>query len=115
MHSNFDGERVNRSLQHVVRGLYFHETGEKWFRPIRVHSPAMLFLNVRNAAFANQMTAGMVAAARLYFNDVAEKGDNPEVFWYQLCTLPQEERLIARLCFYQGVEVLALSDPRLGE
>ncbi len=109
----FSRERVNEELSHMIHGLYFHETGNKWLRRIIIHSPAMVMLDTPNADFVNTTTQSMASAAESLFNNQPKKGTNPDVFWYQLHAEPENGILIARLCFYEGLEVVGLSDPRL--
>lgn len=109
----FDRVRVDRELDHIVRGLHCHEFNHTWTKRIAIHSPAMFVLEGRNAQFVNRTTQNIASYASMFFNDKAKKGDNPEIFWYQLHAEPVNNRLIVRMCFYQGVEVIALSDPKL--
>jgi hypothetical protein len=73
----------------------------------------MFVLEGDNARFVNRTTQNMASCGTMFFNDELKKGDNPEVFWYQLHAEPKNNRLIVKMCFYQGVEVIALSDPKL--
>ena len=73
----------------------------------------MMVMEGDNADFVNQTTQSMAAYAAILFNDMPKNGANPDVFWYQIHAEPENARLIARVCFYQGVEVIALSDPKL--
>ncbi|MGA2314924.1 MAG: hypothetical protein ABSG71_00905 [Thermodesulfobacteriota bacterium] len=109
----FDRVRVDRELDHIARGLYFHEFKHTWTKRIAIHSPAMLVLEGPNATFVNRTTQNMASYAATFFNDKPKRGDNPEVFWYQLHAEPENNRLIVRMEFYQGVEVIALSDQKL--
>lgn len=111
----FSRGRVDRELSHMIRGLYFKETGNKWFPRIVIYSPAMFVLGELNAQFVSRTTQSMASAASLFFEDQPKKGDNPDVFWYQLHADPQGGRLLARMCFYGGLEILGLSDPKLKE
>lgn len=110
-----DLNRIERELDHVARGLYFHEFREKWNRRIAVHSPAWLALEGPDPQFVNTTTQTMANTAALFFKNHPRKGDNPDVFWYQLDAKPGSERLLVRMLFYHGVEVVAFSDPKLKE
>jgi hypothetical protein len=109
----FDRVRIDRELDHIARGLYFHEFKHIWTKRIAIHSPAMFVLEGADAQFVNQTTQNMASYANMFFNDEPKRGGNPEVFWYQLHTEPENNRLIVNMCFYKGVEVIALSDPKL--
>ena len=109
----FNYHRIQKELDHIARALYFKAFNTGWRKRIGIHSPAMLTLEGRDAALINQATQKMAALAAIFFSDVPQLGENPEVFWYQLHAEPENDRLVVRMCFYQGVEVIALSDPRM--
>ena len=106
----FSRGRVDRELSQMIRGLYFKETGNKWFSRITIHSPAMFVFEGSKAQFVNKTTRSMASAAASFFEDQPKKGNSPDVFWYQLYAEPQNRRLLARMCFYGGLEILGLSD-----
>lgn len=111
----FSQERVDKELSQMIRGLYFNATGNKWHSRIAIHSPGMFAFERPDAQFVNETTQSMASAAAYFFEDQRRKGDNPDVFWYQLHAEPENRRLLARMCFYDGLEILGLSDPKLKE
>jgi hypothetical protein len=111
----FNRKRVDRELSQMIRGLYFNATGNKWLSRIAIHSPGIFVFEGPDAQFVNETTQSMASAAALFFEDQPKKGDNSDVFWYQLHAEPENRRLLARMCFYAGLEILGLSDPKLKE
>jgi len=111
----FERRRIDQELDHIARGLYYNEFMHKWDKRIAIHSPAMMVMEDKNATLVNRTTQNMAAAAAFFFDDAPRKGAHPDVFWYQMHAEPENERLVVRMCFYQGVEVIALSDPKLKE
>lgn len=109
----FNFKRITKELEHIARALYFKKYKTPWLKRIAIHSPAMLALEGSEATLVNQTTQKMAALASLFFADAPKVGENPEVFWYQMHTETENDRLVVRMCFYQGVEVIALSDRRL--
>jgi hypothetical protein len=107
--------RIDRELDHIARGLYFHEFKHPWTKRITIHSPAKFALNRPDAQFINRITQNMASLGSMLFNRNPKKGDNPQVFWYQLYTDPDKNSLVVKMCFYQGVEIIALSDLKLKE
>ncbi len=108
----FKHYRINRVLDHVTRVLYFNEFNQKWDKRIAIHSPAMLAMEGENAGFVNQITQHMAELSAMHFNELPKNGAHPDVFWYQIHAEPEKARLVVRMCFYQGVEVIAISDPK---
>lgn len=108
-----DRERIERELGNIARGLYYYEFQAKWTKRIVVHSPAMLALEGSNADFVNQVTQDMSTLTAFHFDGHPARGDNPEIFWYQIHI--EGQTLVARMCFYQGLEVIVISNPRLKE
>jgi len=109
----FDHRRINSALDHVTRGLYYQEFKQKWDKRITIHSPAMIVMEGENADFVNHGTQYMAALTAKVFHDMPKNGAHPDVFWYQINAEPENARLVVRMCFYQGVEVIAISDPKL--
>jgi len=107
--------RIDRELDHIARGLYFHEFERPWTKRINIHSPVMFALNRADADSISRIIQNMASFASMLFNRTPKKGDNPEVFWYQLYTAPDKNSLVVKMCFYQGVEVIALSNLKLEE
>lgn len=109
----FDRKRVNRELEHIVRGLHFREFEQRWMERIVVHSPAMMAMEGESATDVNQITRKMAGDAGVFFRDASRKGVHQDVFWYQIHADSSKGVLLARMCFYQGVEVIALSGREL--
>jgi hypothetical protein len=108
-----DRIRIDRELSQIIRGLYFHETASKWQPRIVIHSPGFFLLEGVNAQSVNNTTKSMVDAARSFFEDRPKSGENADIFWYQLYAEPKNHRLLMRMCFFDGIEILGLSDPKL--
>ena len=73
----------------------------------------MLSLEKNNSDFVNLTTKIMMSSVSELFNAVPMKGAHPNVFWYQIYDERAKDILIIKMCFYQGVEVIAFSHPRL--
>lgn len=108
-----DKERFDRGIDHIARGLYFHEFSNIWRGRIVIRSSALLALKGDNAKTKNKTTQDIAIHARILFKDVKPKGEHPEVFQYQLHAEPDKDSLLIRMLFYEGVEILAVSYPRL--
>jgi len=105
-----DIRRFNRSLDWIVRGLYYSQDKKKWSVKLRIESPAMLFLEGKDALKSNQILRHMGAAVYQVLSDLPTIGENPDVFWYQMLHNRPDELLI-NMIFFGGLQVLAFSKP----
>lgn len=105
-----DVNRFNRSLDWIVRGLYFSQHKKKWVAELRIESPAMLFLEGSDAMQSNQILRTMGATVSQVLDDLPKTGKNPDVFWYQMLHNRQNELLI-NMMFFGGLQVLVFSKP----
>jgi hypothetical protein len=105
-----DISRFNRSLDWIVRGLYYSKYKKKWSAKLSIKSPAMLFLEGKDALKSNHILNHMGASVNQVFSDLPKLGENPDVFWYQMLHGRPEE-LLVNMIFFGGLQVLAFSKP----
>ena len=105
-----DINRFNRSLDWIVRGLYFSQHKKKWGTKLRLESPAMLFLEGNDVMQSNQILKTMGATVSQVLDDLPKIGKNPDVFWFQMLHNKKNELLI-NMMFFGGLQVLAFSKP----
>ena len=108
-----DMERFNKVLEQVCQGLYFYEFGDRWQQEIEIHTPLLLSMNDPDSDKFNELVTNLSKAIIRELNDCEKKGDNPEIFWYQMQVNDAKKRLIIRMMFYEGFDVFAISDPLL--
>lgn len=105
--------RFNRLLERIVRALYYAEYGTHWDAPIRLMTPSLFDTTSHNASKVNQMQQEGKEAVNRFLSTAPIKGDNPEVFYYQLYKDLQEKTMITKLVFYNGFFVSAYSFPNM--
>jgi len=110
---DIDRERFNRVLEQVCQGLYFYEFGDHWQDEIEIHTPLLLSMNAPDSDKVNELVTNLSKAIIRELNDCEKRGDNPEIFWYQMLVNREKKRLIIRMMFYEGFDVFAISDPLL--
>ncbi len=110
---DIDRERFNNVLEHVCRGLFFYEFGDRWQEEIEIHTPLLLSMNDPDSDKVNQLVTNLSKAIIRELTDCEKKGHNPEIFWYQMQINGAKKRLIIRMMFYEGFDVFAISDPLL--
>ena len=98
-----DFARLYKCFEHVLRGLYFHDFGQRFEGQVRV-IPGF----VKHEPGKTQTWQKLIEARYLYEADsMRRSGSNPEVFYYQRFPADQFGLIAYRLCLYGGVDVYA--------
>jgi hypothetical protein len=94
----FDFERVNRVMERVARGLFFHHFRRRWECNLSIISDGPIMEDISPnpmKKFIRQMDH--------YFLNAASNGNNPRVFWYKWVTVIEKEEInILRMRFFEG-------------
>jgi hypothetical protein len=108
-----DRGRFNRVLEQICQGLHFFEFGNHWQDEIEIHSPLLLSMNEAESDKVNELVAKLSKVIIQKLSSCEKKGDNPDIFWYQMHVDKEKNRLIARMTFYEGFDIFGISDPLL--
>lgn len=96
-------ERIDRGIDHISRGIFFYHFQKKALGTSLNFSYSIFDISSERADEINQ---GLLDW-RSYSDpawDYAEKyGENPEIFYYQVIRVKEDERTAIRLVFYEGV------------
>lgn len=101
--------RFDSCIDHLVRALYFHMTGFKWWNMIVVASPNFYTRIEAGCVIADEATKRAVEIARAYLVAEPIQGENPEVFGYCLKSDRDANTLAFACQFYGLFEVFAYS------
>lgn len=110
---NIDRERFDRTVVHVCQGLCYLHTGKSWPKEIKIHSPLLLAVDEPEADRINVFFKGLSKGVINCLKGMPKCGENQDIFWYQLQVDEAKDRLLCRMVFYGGFDVLAISHPRL--
>jgi hypothetical protein len=100
----FDAERVNRVMERVARGLFFHDFGHRWRCKMRLLSDGPLMSDLSPSPY-RQVIRRLGPA----FVHSPPKGANPAVFWYQwVAGVGGDGTHLLRMCFYNGLKYYAV-------
>jgi hypothetical protein len=112
---DIDVARFDRTIDKVIRAVYFHEIGEKLRGRIQVHSQFLLTMHVPNADADNARVLNYVSAVThaLKLANAPRCGSNQEVFSYQLVRDPGRPIVYGRFVFYEGFDVFFHSQNQL--
>jgi len=70
-------------------------------------------MNDPDADRINALVTNLSKAVIERLKNTEKRGENSDVFWYQLLVDGSKDRLLCRMVFYGGFEVFAVSDPTL--
>ena len=110
---DIDRIRFNRILEQVCQGLFFNEHAYNWQNEIEIHCPILLSILDNNSQTINSLVGKLSKAIIRKLGQNQKKGENPDIFWYQMLVEHAKKRMICRLMFYGGFEILAITDPFL--
>lgn len=105
--------RFNAAIERVCQGLCVFALGERWPKQIEIHTPLLVLQNHPDTDRVNELVTGLIGAVIGCLEKTDRRGDNPDIFWYQISADRGKDRLLCRMVFYGGFEVLAVSHPRL--
>lgn len=104
-------KRFRNGMEMISRGLFFHNHKKKWLKPIYVFCPSLQKIE-KNTINKNPLAVNLSWVANGFFSYHEKLGENPEIFYYQMEYIPENEQLILKLVFYGALEVFCVSDPQ---
>ena len=104
----FDEFKLNNSVSSICKGLYYHEFHKVFNGDIEIYNEFQISLD-DDSINKNQEYEKNRILIKKNFSDVERKGKNQEIFYYQIMKLPKGLgfSLAIRLCFYEGIGILA--------
>lgn len=103
----FDEYRFNNSISSICKGLYYYEFHKVFIGDMTIYNEFQIALNGdvinRNKDFEKNR-----ALIKKSFSNIEKKGENQEVFYYQIMNPPKglDFSIAIRLCFYEGIGIL---------
>lgn len=110
---DIDRGRFNQALVHVCQGLCYVHTGNPWPKDIEIHTPMLLAPNGPDADRIDALVTNLSKVVIERLKNTEKRGENADIFWYQLLGDESKDQFLCRMVFYGGFEVIAVSDPRL--
>ncbi len=102
-----DGARLERTLNLIALGIYFHHYRTRWNGNLRVYPEFIAFPYEANASEINVSISALTVYAEQLFSGANHYGENPDVFSYQIVEPDHECRCVLRLRFYGGCKATA--------
>lgn len=104
----FDEAEFNSSISSICKGLYYYEFHKIFEGEIRVYNEFQISLDEDSVKKNREYDENRIMI-RNNFSNIERKGRNKEVFYYQIMDPPKGSgfSLAIRLCFHEGIGVLA--------
>jgi hypothetical protein len=106
-----DKRRIENELEKIGYGLYFHHFKERWRGTVSAYPHFLIALTESNADVLNQPMEHMAKLAEEAFFKRTRRGENSDVFSYQIAAGPSAVESIMYFRFYQGSKVTLLFRP----
>jgi len=103
-----DGARFTRVLDLVALGVYRHHFGESWSGTVRVHPDFIADIGPEWTTDVDTARIVLFEVADRLFAPETKRGDNPDIFWYQVHESRMPDQCQMRLAFYSGCTATAL-------
>lgn len=107
----FDRERFDNCIAHIMRGLHYYQYKEKWDAAITVFSPNLAEYKSAHQIGPNEDHLRMSNGAKQYLIREPILGENPDIFEFRIRRDRGEGLLIVALRFYRNFEVYGYSSP----
>jgi hypothetical protein len=105
-----DRERFERSIDMLVRALYYNEYNQRLTMKLRIHTPLLLDMENKNADEINKMVKDFCLAVRTHLEQKQQIGDNPEIFWFKIDHSRNRNLVSCHMQFYGGFDIFATAN-----
>lgn len=101
-----DGNRIDKVISSCARAIYFYDKGTKYSGNIKLIASFMSYQD----KLIDKNVEKAIIFARHHFNSFPRKGDNKDVFYYQIDG--NENSAIMLMCFYGDTNFLVHFDEK---
>lgn len=104
----FEEDKFNNSISSICKGLYYHEFHKVFRGEIKIYNEFQMALGDDAINKNKDFDKNRILIERS-FSNIKRKGENQEVFYYQVMKPPKslDFSFAIRLCFYEGIGILA--------
>ncbi|MFZ3144305.1 hypothetical protein [Psychrobacter glacincola] len=104
----FDDEKLDNSISSICKALYYYEFHKVFIGDIKTYYEFQISLDNDSIKQNKEFEKNRILIQK-NFSIIEKKGKNQEIFYYQIMKLPKGLgfSFAIRLCFYEGVGVLA--------
>lgn len=104
----FDEGDFNSSVSSICKGLYYHEFHKVFRGEIKIYNEFQMALGDDSINKNKDFDKNRILIERS-FSSIKRKGENQDIFYYQVMKPPRnlDFPFAIRLCFYEGIGILA--------
>jgi hypothetical protein len=100
----YDAQRVNRVMDRIAKGLFFHDFGRRWECELVIVADEPLMPDLSPSPLQPA-----IRQLNEEFRNAEQRGDNPTVFRYEWAFGPKgDDSHMLRMCFFDGLRYLAV-------
>jgi len=107
-----DRERFDRSIDMLVRALYFHIYARRLLMPLRVHTPLLLDIEGEDADEVNEQVEKFCLAVRTYLEPKELYGENIDIFWFKIDHSETKNLVSCHMQFYGGFDIFVTANEK---
>ena len=109
-----DRVRFERSIDMLVKALYFHVYGQRLFMPLRAHSPLLLDIEGKDADKVNEHVKKFCLAVRTHLKPKELFGKNTDIFWFKIDHSEKRNLVSCHMQFYGGFDIFVTANEKKG-
>jgi hypothetical protein len=107
-----DLKRLSRQFDLITRGIYFYHFRKSWIYEVDIAFPFILSESPEAAQKHSQAMIELVKFVSDFLKDEPKQGENKEIFYYQYKLKVNSPGFVLKMVFYDGIEVVAVSEGR---
>jgi len=105
-------ERFERSIDMLVKALYFHVYGQRLIMPLRVHTPLLLDIEGKDADKVNEQIKKFCLAVRTHLEHKELFGENTDIFWFKIDHSEKRNLFSCHMQFYGGFDIFVTANEK---
>lgn len=107
---SIDRKRFERSIDMIMRALYYHVYQQHLSMKIRIHTPLLVNIEDGPAHKAYELVKKYCFAVRTYLEDKQRYGENPEIFWFKIDRNQMKNLVSCHMQFYGGFDIFVTAN-----
>lgn len=107
-----DRVRFERSIDMLVKALYFQVYGQRLTMPLRVRTPLLLDIGGEHADEVNEQVKQFCLAVRTHLDPKEPIGENPDIFWFKIDHSEQRNLVSCHMQFYGGFDIFVTANEK---
>jgi len=107
-----DRGRFERSIEMLVKALYFHVYEQQLSMPLHVHTPLLLDIEGKDAGEVNELVKKFCLAVRTHLEPKEHHGENTDIFWFKKDHSEKRNLVSCHMQFYGGFDIFVTANEK---